>query len=327
MTMPPRLSGRVLVGAAVLGVLAVSACSSDTEPSEPAGSDRSHPFSYTDARGTAVSLDRTPEVVVAQTSVAAALWDNGYQAAGVFGELPDPLDYQAGDIDPSQMTVLGTTWGEFSVEEYAALGPDLLIDMTFDLETLWYAGEVEGQITEVAPTIGMQLTGLSVTEQIEAFVDLAERLGAEPDIAEAKAEFEAAGGRVAEASEGDPELVVLALSVTEDGAWFANPAQHPDLAHLADLGVEFAEVTPDESGVWEQVSLENLGKHHADVLLVDARDASGLDAIRDMEIWRNLPAVVAGQQYAWYPAAPYSYESYANIIGEYADHLESAEGL
>lgn len=324
MTRPPS-RGPLAVATAV-PLLSLTACGASTGAAAGWNGATSD-FVHTDARGRTVEIEGTPETVVAQASAAAALWDNGYEVAGVYGDLPEPPNYLTGGLDVSETEVLGKAWGEFNVEQYAAMNPDLLIDMTFDGKTLWYAGEVEEQVAKLAPTLAMPLTGLSVTEQLEAFVDLAADLGAEPDIADAEAEFEEAVERVRAAVEKNPELTVLAVSSDGEEIYFANTPEHPDLALLAELGVQFPQVTPDESGIFEPVSLENIGKYHADVLLVDARDTGGLEELESKDIFQRLPAVTAGQQSLWYPAAPYSYEAYAEVFNEYADQLEAARVL
>jgi iron complex transport system substrate-binding protein len=73
--------------------------------------------------------------------------------------------------------------------------------------------------------------------------------------------------------------------------------------------------------------LENLGKYHADVLLVDARDSGAVKELKKTDIYKRLPAVAGGQQFLWYPTAPYSYDAYAEVFGTYADHLEAARVL
>ena len=311
---------------AAAAVLALTACGAGSNASD-GGSNDDAVFVHTDARGKKIEIEGTPRTVVAQASAAAALWDNGFEVAGVYGDLPEQPTYLTGDLDVSEATVLGRAYGEFNVEEYAAMNPDLLIDMTFDGENLWYAGEVEKQVSKLAPSLAMQLTGLSVTEQIEAFVELAEDLGAEPEIEDAEAEFDEAVERIKAAVEANPDLTVLAVSSYGQEVYFANTPEHPDLAYLAELGVKFPEVTPDEAGIFEPVSLENIGKYHADVLLVDARDAAGLEELKQKDIFSRLPAVAGGQQFLWYPAAPYSYEAYANVFSEYADQLEAAQVL
>lgn len=316
-----------LAAATASAVLALAACGASTGASEDEGSAAGAGFVHEDARGKTVEIDSTPKTVIAQASAAAALWDNGFQVAGVYGDLPEPPNYLTGDLDVSKTKVLGKAWGEFNVEEYAAMNPDLLIDMTFDGKTLWYAGEVEKQVEKLAPTVGMQLTGLSVTEQIEAFHALAEDLGAEPEIEEAKAAFEVAVARIEAAVKKNPDLTVVAVSTYGEEIYFANAPEHPDLAYLAELGVTFPDVTPDEQGTFEPVSLENISKYHADVLLVDARDTGGFEELETKDIVKRLPAVAAGQQELWYPAAPYSYQAYAEIFSGYADQLEAAQAL
>jgi len=325
-----RLRRGTLAAATAVVLVALAGCGDsdgDSDGASDGGGSGTPGFVHTDARGKTIEIPDTPETVVAQASAAAALWDNGLEVAGVYGDLPDPPNYLTGDLDVSDTEVLGRAWGEFNVEQYAAMNPDLLVDMTFDGKTLWYAGEVEKQISELAPTLAMQLTGLSVTEQIEVFVELARKLGAQPDIDDAKADFEAAVERIKKVVREKPDLTVLAVSSYGDEIYFANTPEHPDLAYLAELGVKLPEVTPDEAGIFEPVSLENIGKYHADVLLVDARDTEGLEDLRTKEIFTRLPAVAAGQQSLWYPAAPYSYRAYAEVFNEYADRLEAAQVL
>lgn len=315
-----------IAAAAAAATLALAACGASTEASDGedgAGSG----FVHEDARGKTIEVDGTPETVVAQASAAAALWDNGFEVDGVYGDLPEPPNYLTGNLEVSETKVLGKAWGEFNVEEYAAMNPDLLIDMTFDGKTLWYAGEVEKQIDKLAPTLAMPLTGLSVTEQIEAFQTLAEDLGADPETDEAKAEFEDAVARIKAVVKKNPDLTVVAASTYGEEIYFANAPEHPDLAYLAELGVKFPEVTPDEQGIFEPVSLENISKYHADVLLIDARDPGGRDELRTKDIFKRLPAVAAGQQDLWYPAAPYSYQAYAEVFSGYAEQLEAAQVL
>ncbi|TQL67962.1 iron complex transport system substrate-binding protein [Nocardioides albertanoniae] len=321
-----RLRMGTIAAAVAAATMTLAACgTSSTDSDDGRGPDGS--FVHEDARGKTVEIDGTPKTVVAQASAAAALWDNGFKVDGVYGDLPETPNYLIGNLDVAETKVVGKVWGDFNLEEYAAMNPDLLVDMTADKKTLWYAAEVEDQVEKLAPTIGMPLTGLSVIEQIEAFQELAKKLGATPDVADAKADFEDAVGRIKAVVRKNPDLTVLAMSTYGGQAHFANAPEHPDLAYLAELGVKFPTVKPDEQGIFEPVSLENIGKYRADVLLVDARDPSGLKDLETKDIFKRLPAVAEGQQDLWYPAAPYSYEAYAKIFSGYADQLESARVL
>ncbi|WP_278315210.1 ABC transporter substrate-binding protein [Lolliginicoccus levis] len=90
------------------------------------------------------------------------------------------------------------------------------------------------------------------------------------------------------------------------------------------LGLVGIGILANNWGFFEPASLENLAKYHADVILVDSRSSDKLEALKDQPIWQNLPAGEAGQQYLWYPAAPYSYKSYAPLVRGYATHIEGA---
>lgn len=329
-----NLSRRGFLGLSTVAVLAAAGCQSAGGEAEPGGqSPAVKSFEFTDARGKTVELPSLPKTVVAQSSVAAALWDLGYRVKGIYGELQErdgELDYQAGSIELDGLTVLGKTYGQFDIEQYAAMEPDLIIDMTYDMKSLWYAGEVEPKISELAPSIGMQLVGLSVVEQLQKHTELATALGADLEAAgvpQAKKDFEAAGAKLTAATEAKPDVTVLALSFGEAGqVHLSDPKAHPDLAHLAELGVRFPDVQGDDGGPFQLVSLENLSDYPADVIIVDARNywAEDYDRAQRQAVWKNLPAVKAGQVHEWYPLAPFSYPTYTKLLTDYAAHIEQA---
>ncbi|MEU6136535.1 hypothetical protein [Nocardioides sp. NPDC047086] len=242
---------------AAAAALTLTACGGSTDAAD--GEDRAgYGFVHEDARGKTVEVD------------------------GVYGDLPEPPNYLTGHLDVSETKVLGNAWGQFNVEEYAAMNPDLLIDMTVDGTTLWYAGEVE---------------------------------------------FEDAAARIEAVVKKNPDLTVVAASTYGEEIYFANAPAHPDLAYLAEIGVKFPEVTPDEQGIFEPAGLENISKRHADVLLADARDTGDIEGLRKKYIFKQLPAVAAGQQDLWYLAAPSSYQAYAEVFSGYADQLEAVQAL
>lgn len=329
------------LGALVCSALLVlSACGGGGDVNEKSsGSDEptvDGPFSYTDARGKTVELDQVPTTVVAQSSVAAALWDAGYQAAGVYGELGEvdgKLNYQAGSIDTSKVEVLGKTYGEFNTQEYGLMGPDLLIDFSMDGKSLWYIpAEQSKQILDQAPSIGIGGQGIPDTDTaIETFVELAGKLGADtdsPELAADKEDYDAALDRVKQAAEGKQDIKVLLVSRSKDTFYTASPKNFPEIQTLAKAGVQFVEVDADQAagGFFEELSWEQAGKYDADVILYDAREAPGTpDEVAKIPTWTRLPAVKAGQVYPWYTAAPYSYKQYAQIYDDIADWLEKAK--
>jgi len=335
-----RTSAVVTVTAAAL---VLAGCSGDTDPdrardgAEAPGSGQTvpeGPFTYTDARGKTVELDETPTTVVAQSSVAAALWDAGYKVDGVYGELTETdgeLNYQAGNLELDGMEVLGKTYGEFNVQNYGLMEPDLLIDFSMDDKTLWYVPvEQAKQIFKLAPSIGVSGMGITDTEDaIETMVDLAVKLGADPDseqLADDKAAYEQALEDVAEAAKGKEDLEILMVSRDPSTFYVANPEFFPEAQTLAKLGLNF--VTPDgkpeffHAKSWEEAA----DYADADVIWYDARELPEMaEKAEGIDTWTSLPAVRAGQVHEWRTAAPYSYRQYAELYQDVAEWLAESE--
>ncbi|MBM0125196.1 ABC transporter substrate-binding protein [Pimelobacter simplex] len=329
---------------AFAAAIALTGCSGDTDPgakddstddtlaecqsAAPAGG-----FDYDDARGTKVALDEVPTTVVAQHTVAASLWDAGYQVDGIYGELgDDPASaYQRGSVDLAGMTKLGSTWGEFDVDAYAAMEPDLLLDLSFGGE-LWYVpGKLEKQIKDRAPVVGLNGQPTTIDEAIDLFVDLAGRLGADPDcdeaVQDAKADYEEA---LAEVTANEKDLKVLVASGSDTSFWAVNPAALPETGTLEAAGVDL--ITPEgvgEDEVFKELSWEQAADFaDADVILMDVRNTEAVkEKMEGIDTWANLPAVKAGQVYGWYAGAPYSYQAYAEIFDRLGDELEGAKPL
>lgn len=335
--------GRGAIAAAACAALVLGGCSGDTDP-DAAGEDRQDEvgecqaaeptgsFEYADARGNEVSLDTVPTTVVAQSSVAAALWDAGYQVDGVFGELgDDPAStYQRGSVDLDQVTKIGSTWGEFDVDALAQLQPDLILDYVFD-GALWYVpSKQEKKIEKQAPILGVNGQPRNIDEAIEMFHDLAAKLGADiecnEELADAEEEYTEA---LAELGEAGKDLTVLIASAAETTLYVVNPAKLPETLTFEEAGLNILESDPADDQVFKEFSWEEAGKFaEADVILMDARNTEAvLEKVKTIDTWTNLPAVKAGQVYQWYAGAPYSYEAYAEILGDLADQLEDAQQL
>jgi iron-desferrioxamine transport system substrate-binding protein len=329
-----RLAGAAL---AVTVSLALTACGGGDDSAEPAASaTASGPFEYSDALGKDIKLDRAPTTVVAQSSVAAALWDAGFSVKGAYGELkPDAagkLSYQAGSLDLSKITVIGSTYGEFDTEKYALMNPQLLIDYTFDKKALWYVPAAQSEkILGLAPGLAVPGNYKTTDEAISTMVDLAGKLGADTSSAAlttAKTDYEsalAAIGAVAKTS----GLKVAIMSPGTDSLYVADPLQLPEGNTLKNAGLDVVSPPNPKNEVFAQLSWEKATDYKdADVILVDARtyDTSKADLAK-IATWANLPAVKAGQVYPWYAAAPYSYQSYTKIYGELAGQLKSAKKL
>jgi iron complex transport system substrate-binding protein len=322
--------------AAVAATLALAACASGSGGASSDTGSASGPFSYTDALKKTVKLDAAPKVVVAQSSVAAALWDAGFEVSGAYGELTPGADgklsYQAGSLDLTKVKVIGSTYGEFDTEKYALLNPELLIDYTFDDKSLWYVPQAQAQqVASLAPEIAVPGNYSGTDEAIETMVDLAGKLGADVKsaaLAKEKAAYEAALASVATAAKSSG-LKVAVMSPSADSLYIANPKYLPELETLTKDGLDVMTPVNADTQVFTQASWEQASDYAgADVILVDARtyDAAKADLAK-VPTWANLPAVKAGQVYPWYAAAPYSYKAYAKIFQQIADELQKAKKL
>jgi len=308
------------------GSAATPASASPTAATSPAASGGE--WSFTDDRGITVTLPSRPERIVAQTAAAAALWDYGIRAVGIFGpyraEDGSP-DFQAGNIDLDAVEYLGD-YGEMDLEKLIALQADVYVDFALYDKQLWYLGDTESRVKEIVPTIGISMQGVSILTSIERFEELAGLLGADlsaPDVVEAKEEFAAAEADLKAAIAEKPGLRVLVVSNSLDQLYVASPEWMTDLHYFADLGLDI--VKHQTNDFFEALSWEQANKYPADLILVDQRP--GLltqEQLNAIPTWTSLPAVQAGQVGPWYAGAPYSHKRFAPIMRELAEIIRKS---
>ncbi|KNE81991.1 MULTISPECIES: ABC transporter substrate-binding protein [Streptomyces] len=335
---PSRRGLLAATGALGLSVL-LAACGGDSGSSSGADDSKSKPWSFTDDRKKKATADSTPERIVAFTGTAAALADFGLKdkIVGVFGEttLKDGSAHpQAGDLDVKKVEVLGNAWGEFDIEKYAALNPDLLVTHQYDKGSLWYVPEESAdKILKVAPSVATQVANVSLTEPIERYAELAESLGADlksPQVTEGKERFEKAAEKLRKAAKANGGLKVMAASGSADYFYVSTPGPAADLKYFEELGVEF--VTPkdvkESGGYFESLSWENADKYDADLIILDNR-STALQA-KDLEskpTWKKLAAVEAGQVAEWDPVPRFSYQGAAPLLEDLAEAIDESEKL
>ncbi|MEV8021042.1 ABC transporter substrate-binding protein [Streptomyces sp. NPDC086554] len=334
---PPALTRRgVLGGVGALGLGGLlSACGGSSDDGAKTSGDG---WSFKDDRGTTAKAGKTPRRIVAYIGAAAALHDFGIECTGVFG--PTKLkngepDVQAADIDVDKVTILGNAWGEFSIEKYAGLRPELLVSTMNVAPTLWYVPEESAKkITSLAPTVGILTGKTSLTKAIGRFAALAESLGADlkaEKVTAAKKRFEAASETLrksARAAKARGGIKVMAISAQADLLYVGNPADFTDLRHYADLGIEF--VTPDQTtkgGFFQELGWENADTYEADLILVDKRTGNlKADELKKSKpTWAKLPAVKADQVVSWSNEAQFSHAGYAPLIEQLAAAVDQSK--
>jgi iron complex transport system substrate-binding protein len=323
-----------LTGALGLGAAAALAACGDTASSPASPPSAGTAFHYTDGRGKAVTLPKIPTRIVAQVGVAASLWDFGIRPIGVFGpskKADGSQDPQSGSVDLSKVTSVGNVYGEFNIEKYLSLQPEVLISSMLDPKLLWYVPEEsQSKIEQIAPAIGVQLTQVDLLDGIQKFADLAALLGADlraPAVTAAKAAFDKADGelKTAAAAATAAGLRVGAFSCDKDKAYLAVPANFPDLKHYLAQGTPLTVPgKPDAANAWwESLSWENVGKYPLDVILYDTRTQAlpNEELRRTVPAWAALPAVRNNQIIDWYSEAQLSYQGYAPRLADVAAKL------
>ncbi|WP_433664194.1 ABC transporter substrate-binding protein [Nocardia sp. CA-128927] len=319
---------RLLTTACTVGLGAVAtACSRSAEDEQFTGPGG---WSFTDDRDATIRTKEIPSRIVAFVGAAAMLADMGLQdrVVGVFGETRTAADELApliGDLDLSKVTVLGNNWGEFNVEKYAALEPDLLVTDMYVRDRLWYIpDESKAKILTINPNeAAVRVTRRTLPETIARYGELARALGADlnaPKAIQAKARFDAAAQAVRDAVAQRPGLRVMAASAAPGIFYVSDPKASADLSYFAELGVDM--VRPDHLGsddFFEQLSWEHTDKYPADLILLDRR-STGLspDALAANPVWRGLPAVRGNQIGSWQPIYRFSHAGTAPLLEDLA---------
>ncbi|MFJ9115464.1 ABC transporter substrate-binding protein [Streptomyces sp. NPDC102394] len=334
----------VLAAGGALGLgAALAACGDDDAKSGSSGSGetaaaKSGPWSFKDDRGQTAQADTIPSNIVAFVGVAAALYDYGIQAKGVFGPTrtkDGKADVQAGDMDVSKVTVLGNEWGQFNIEKYAALAPDALISTMFDdAGTLWYVPEESKKkiLAVGAPSVGISVYDRQLTEPLQRMLQLAKSLGADTassKVTAAKKAFENAAARLRAATKANPGIKVMAGSASQDLFYVSGSNLSIDLEYFKALGVDFVE-PPEKAkakggGWYESLSWENVDKYAADIIMMDNRTSAIQPADITEATWKKLPAVKAGQVIARNPEPILSYDKCTPLLTSLAEAIEKAK--
>lgn len=335
--------GLLAAGGALGLVATLTACggSGDGKGSDAPvkAAEKAGPWKFTDDRGIAVEAKTTPKNIVAFTGTAAALKDFGVEVKGVFGPttVKDPKtgavtpDVQAGDLDINKVKIIGNVWGEFKIEEYLKLQPELLVTDMWEKNDLWYVpAEQKDKITKVAPSVALWAADKSMPAVLQRHSDLAASLGADVNTAQIKADkarFEAAAERVRKAAKGKKDIKVLIGSGSPDLFYVSTPVRPTDTLFFQELGVNI--VTPtklDQGGWFEGLSWENVDKYKADIIMLDNRtSALQPEALKAKPTWAALPAVKAGQVIPRVTEPIYSYAKCAPLLEDLAKALETAK--
>ncbi|MBP0460922.1 ABC transporter substrate-binding protein [Streptomyces montanisoli] len=325
--------GALGLGAALAACGGGSGSGAKSDASGGAASGKTGPWSFKDDRGVVAKADSTPRNIVAFVGTAAALHDYGIEVKGVFGPTKKKNgspDVQAGDLDISKVTIIGNVYGEFNVEKYAALNPDLLATEQWQKGSLWYVPDKsKSQIAKLAPVVALEASQTTIPKAIQRHEDLAGSLGADlksKKVTDAKARFQKAAARLRAAAKARPEITVLIGSASQDLFYVSLAKMSADTAYFQQLGVKFVTPKVDSQGYFEDLSWENVGKYRADIIMMDNRSSAlQPSALTSKPTWQQLPAVKAGQVIPRVTEPIYSYDKCAPILDDLAQAIEKAK--
>lgn len=331
----PSLSRRGLLaagGAVGIGTL-LAACGNDGGSASDAA--KGDAWSFTDDRKKKIGLDAVPQRIVAYVGTAAALHDFGVtdRIVGVFGPTkkngkPDVL---AGDLNVDKLEIIGNAYGEFDLEKYAKVRPELLVTNMYEPGALWYVpNESKAKILKLAPALALKTSDTSMLTAIKRFAQLAHSLGADlgaKPVTDAKSRFEKAAEQLRRAAKARGGVKVVAMSGAADLCYVSDPGANADLRYFKELGVDL--VVPKKvgkQGFYEELSWENADKYKADVIMLDNRSqALQPAALKSKPTWSQLPAVKAGQVTPWDAEPRFSYAGAAPLLEQLAAAVQDAK--
>jgi iron complex transport system substrate-binding protein len=318
--------------AAVVVVWATAGCGSGASSAD---SEAQGPWSYTDASGNTVSLDNTPQRIIASAGAAAALMSFGIRPVGLYADVPVADDPNLEGLDLAGITILGETWGVIDVELAATLRPDLIVADWWPVERA-YSGMEEGveeeskRIADLAPVVG-SAQGDSIVTLIEGYEELAVSLGADLDesaVAQSRQDFETAVGEFEEAVAAKPGLTALAVSPTTDLLYVAVPEHAPELLDFQQWGLDVTVPDSPDPGFpyWENLSWESADKYQPDLLLIDDRGyPDNLETAEQQPTWQRIRAAEAGAVIPWPAYWLHTYSAYAEQLGALTDAINGAD--
>ncbi|WP_368497782.1 ABC transporter substrate-binding protein [Herbiconiux sp. A18JL235] len=328
-----RRSVLLIAPAVVLATLAGCASAASSDSSAPGKGE----WSYTDATGTTVTLDHTPERIASCTDYALGLLSYGIDPVALFGRFDVASDTRFDEYDISDAAIVGNSYGEIDLEALAEAAPDLIVtgiyptdrEGTLNTDGPYYAFadvEQQEQLEKIAPVVAIEVGGKGL-DVIEELVGLAEDLGADPaTIAAAKEEFDAASAELtAAAAESDVE--VTQMYADADGVYVTKPQDEPETELYSELGVTFTNLNPEGYYYWDIYSWENAGQMMTgDVLLVNNEGFQEAELLKQ-PTFASHPAIAAGQVHDGWVGAALDYHSQAQHMTELAGILRESKPL
>ncbi|MFT4037237.1 MAG: ABC transporter substrate-binding protein [Thermomicrobiales bacterium] len=291
-------------------------------------------WSFTDDAGKTLELPERPLKIAADLNAASALWDFGIRPVAVAGYTVD-TDAAWGNVD-RDTPVINTAAGSSvpDLEKLLADDIDLFVTIYWGNEENPYQWSFPDsadydRVNAAVPVIAISGSGRA-DHNAERFAELAASLGADldsPEMQQAKADYEAAVAEFTKVVEEKADLSSVFMYADPTELYIAYPPIWADLAMYQGLGMNI--VVPDtvpDGDYWEQLSLEQAGKYPSDLLFQSSRTGTlSLEELTTHPTIGKLPAVEAGQTYAWDQDFVQSYQGLAKSLAYFTGALQGAE--
>lgn len=294
-------------------------------------------WSFLDDKGVDVTADTQPVRIAADLIAAAALWDFGVQSVAVFGwdvNADDTLNVAAGHIDPAAVEVIGNVNAPLDLEKAIGANVDLFVTLDgdpADPAAYWSidAGIVD-QVRQIGPLLAINSNYVRTDLVVGRFGDLAAALGADLDSDEmvaARAGAEAAATEFVTTVEAAPDLTAMFIYANEESIFIANPKVVSDLIYFAELGLAMPELSVSDDEYWEVLSWEESARYPVDVIFTTSRAPISVDDLKAHPVFSQVPAVQAGQIFAWNDTHQLSYQGLTDALMATATALAGSTAL
>jgi len=290
-------------------------------------------WSYVSGDGETYTAPEVPTRIIADAYAAKTLMEFGIEPVGIWASNPIGEDVGLKGVDFSGMEILGEEWGKIDVAAAAELQPDLIVSDWWPVEEA-YGGFEEGveeesrKLADLAPVVGSS-QGDSIVDLIEGYAALAESLGADPgQIADVRAEFEAAVADFEAATAEKPGLTAIAISPWDGDYAVAVPEYAPELLDFQRWGLDVVNPdTPDpEFPYWETMSMENADKYQVDLIMFDDRNHPGNEeTLAEAPISSSITAYAAGQTTTWPAYWLHTYGDYTAELTRLAEVIRGSD--
>ncbi|WP_166975138.1 ABC transporter substrate-binding protein [Brevibacterium atlanticum] len=315
---------RQLLALSVLAPFALVACT-DKEGGDGAATGSTRNFSYSPEGydGLTIELDKPAERIAADFYSAAGLAQYGVTPVAVFGFGQNESPGKS--FDSEGVEVVGTDM-ELDLEKLAVAEPDILVAYGNEKGDgwTWWDDKVKNQVTDLVEFVPVRLAQQTPDQMFAQYAAIAKALGKETEtgeIAEKRQSYDDARKRVREVAKSKGSLTVLLANFSSELNYTSKSSGIADM--LAEDGITLVGPESSDDSSWAEVSWEKMSDYPADVLLV--HDASA--DYEDNPVYKRLPAVRAGQLGTWDDKRAYTYDGYAEWLGELADVIEGAKEI